>query len=50
MINHVQRGDPHWLAIQFMKSQHVDRVAAVQLLESFEDAFMDWLRLSPCRR
>ena len=44
MINHVQRGDPHWLAIQFMKSQHVDRVAAVQLLESFEDAFMDWLK------
>ena len=27
-----------------MKSQHVDRVAAVQLLESFEDAFMDWLK------
>lgn len=39
----VQRGDPHWLSIQFMKSQKVDRVAAAQLLESFEDAFMDWL-------
>ena len=26
-----------------MKSQKVDRVAAAQLLESFEDAFMDWL-------
>jgi pimeloyl-ACP methyl ester carboxylesterase len=38
-----QRGDPHWLSIQFMKSQHVDRVAAAQLLESFEDAFMSWL-------
>ena len=42
-FDQVQRGDPHWLAIQFMKSQHVDRVAAAQLLESFEDAFMDWL-------
>jgi pimeloyl-ACP methyl ester carboxylesterase len=39
----VQRGDPHWLSIQFMKSQGVDRVAAAQLLESFEDAFMTWL-------
>ena len=40
----VQRGDPHWLSIQFMKSQKVDRVAAAQLLESFEDAFMNWLQ------
>ena len=39
----VQRGDPHWLSIQFMKSQKVDRVAAALLLESFEDAFLDWL-------
>lgn len=39
----VQRGDPHWLSIQFMKSQKVDRVAAAQLLDSFEDAFMNWL-------
>ena len=38
-----QRGDPHWLSIQFMKSQKVDRLAASQLLESFEDAFMTWL-------
>ena len=37
------RGDPHWLSIQFMKSQKVDRVAAAQLLESFEDAFVTWL-------
>lgn len=37
------RGDPHWLAIQFMKSQKVDRQAARLLLESFEDVFMDWL-------
>jgi len=44
LFDKVQRGDPHWLAIQFMKSQKVDRVAAAQLLESFEDAFMDWLK------
>ncbi|MFP5329472.1 MAG: alpha/beta fold hydrolase [Alphaproteobacteria bacterium] len=37
------RGDPHWLAIQFMKTMKVDRVAAALLLESFEDAFMHWL-------
>jgi pimeloyl-ACP methyl ester carboxylesterase len=40
----VARGDPHWLSIQFMKSQKVDRVAAAQLLDSFEDAFIDWLQ------
>ena len=42
-FDEVQRGDPHWLSIQFMKSQKVDRVAARWLLESFADAFMDWL-------
>ena len=26
-----------------MKSQKVDRLAAAQLLDSFENAFMDWL-------
>lgn len=40
----VQRGDPHWLSIQFMKSQKVDRLAAAHLLDSFEDAFIDWLQ------
>ena len=44
MFDTVQRGDPHWLSIQFMKSQKVDRVAAGQLLDSFEDTFMDWLQ------
>jgi pimeloyl-ACP methyl ester carboxylesterase len=44
MFDTVHRGDPHWLSIQFMKSQGVDRVAAAQLLDSFEDAFMDWLQ------
>jgi pimeloyl-ACP methyl ester carboxylesterase len=43
MFDEVQRGDPHWLSIQFMKSQKVDLVAARQLLDSFEDAFMTWL-------
>jgi len=43
MFDTAQRGDPHWLSIQFMKSQKVDRVAAAQLLESFEDAFTSWL-------
>lgn len=44
MFDSAQRGDPHWLSIQFMKSQGVDRVAAALLLESFEDAFMEWLQ------
>jgi len=44
LFDEVQRGDPHWLSIQFMKSQKVDRVAAGLLLESFADAFMDWLQ------
>jgi pimeloyl-ACP methyl ester carboxylesterase len=43
MFDKVQRGDPHWLSIQFMKSQKVDRLAASLLLDSFEDAFMNWL-------
>ena len=43
MFETVRRDDPHWLSIQFMKSQKVDRVAAAHLLESFEDAFVDWL-------
>ena len=45
LFDAVQRGDPHWLSIQFMKSQGVDRTAARHLLESFEDTFMDWLKL-----
>ena len=44
MFDTVERGDPHWLSIQFMKSQKVDRVAAAELLDSFEDAFIDWLQ------
>src|SRR5258708_11024839 len=43
LFNSVPRGDPHWLSIQFMKSQKVDRIAAALLLQSFDDTFMAWL-------
>tara|TARA_R110000772_G_scaffold37859_1_gene89653 strand:+ start:1442 stop:2194 length:753 start_codon:yes stop_codon:yes gene_type:complete len=33
----VKRGDPHWMAIQFMKSQKIDPVAAAHLLRTFSD-------------
>ena len=42
-FDRVERGDPHWLSIQFMKSQKVDRIASALLLQSFRDAFMEWL-------
>jgi pimeloyl-ACP methyl ester carboxylesterase len=44
LFDRVQRGDPHWLSIQLMNSQKIDRVAAGLLLESFADAFLDWLK------
>ena len=37
------RGDPHWLAIQFMKTMKVDREAALLVLASFGDAAPGWL-------
>ncbi len=37
------RGDKHWLAIQFMKTMKVDRVAASLLLPTFTDARPIWL-------
>ena len=37
------RGDPHWLAIQFMKTMNIDRVAAGHLLNAFEDVDFAWL-------
>ena len=43
LFDRVPRGDPHWLSIQFMKSQKIDRVAAALLLQSFSDTFMAWL-------
>lgn len=33
----VKHGDPHFMAVQFMKSMKIDRVAAVPLLASFAD-------------
>ena len=39
-----QRGDPWWMAIQFMKTMDVDRVAAGHLLRTFEDAQPDWVQ------
>ncbi|MFL6721704.1 MAG: alpha/beta fold hydrolase [Sphingomonas sp.] len=44
LFDRVPRGDPHWLSIQFMKSQKIDRISAALLLESFADAFVDWLK------
>ncbi|WP_328282472.1 alpha/beta fold hydrolase [Sphingomonas cremea] len=38
-----RRGDPWWMAIQFMKTMKVDRVAAGLLLRTFEDAHPEWL-------
>ncbi len=32
-----KRGDPHWMAIQFMKSQKIDTAAAAHLLRTFSD-------------
>jgi len=37
------RGDPHWLAIQFMKTMKVDPDAAKLLLPTFTDARPEWL-------
>jgi len=38
-----KRGDPWWMAIQFMKTMGVDRIAAGHLLRTFEDARPDWV-------
>lgn len=39
-----KRGDPHWLAIQFMKSQKVDTIAASHLLKTFSDVLEEDIR------
>lgn len=39
-----KRGDRWWMAIQFMKTMKVDRVAAGLLLRTFEDAHPQWLQ------
>lgn len=38
-----KRGDPRWMAIQFMKTMKVDRVAARLLLQTFADTTPDAL-------
>jgi pimeloyl-ACP methyl ester carboxylesterase len=43
MIDTAKRGDPHWLAIQFMKTMKVDLQAAALLLPTFTDAKPEWL-------
>ena len=43
-FDNAKRGDPWWMAIQFMKTMDVDRVAAGHLLRTFEDAHPDWLQ------
>lgn len=37
------RGNPHWLAIQFMKTMKIDRAASALLLETFRDPGDGWL-------
>jgi len=37
------RGNPHWLAIQFMKTMKIDRTASALLLETFRDPGDGWL-------
>ena len=43
MFDTARRGDPHWLAIQFMRTMKVDREAAALVLQSFGDAPREWL-------
>ena len=42
MFDSARRGDPHWLAIQFMRTMKVDREAAALVLQSFGDARREW--------
>jgi pimeloyl-ACP methyl ester carboxylesterase len=37
LFGKVQRGDPHWLAIQFMKTMNIDREASKLLLGTMRD-------------
>ncbi|MEW4466922.1 alpha/beta hydrolase [Parasphingorhabdus sp. JC815] len=40
-----KRDDPHWMAIQFMKSQKIDVVAAAHLLKTFSDMEPDAIQI-----
>ncbi len=42
LADSVSRGDPHWMAIQFMKTMKIDRVAARLLLQSYGDVDTNW--------
>jgi pimeloyl-ACP methyl ester carboxylesterase len=42
-FDEAKRGDRTWMAIQFMKTMKIDRVAAGHLLRTFEDAHPDWI-------
>ena len=42
-VDTASRGDPHWLAIQFMKTMKVDLEAAKLLLPTFTDANPGWI-------
>lgn len=42
-FDNVARGDPHFMAVSFMKTMGIDRVAARLLLPSFTDAKAQWL-------
>lgn len=42
-FDHVKRGDPHFMAVSFMKTMRIDRIAARLLLPSFSDARAEWL-------
>lgn len=39
----IPKGDPAWYAVQFLKSQKIDRVAARHLIDSFTDLPLDLL-------
>ena len=39
----IPKGDPAWFAVQFMKSQKIDRTAAGHLISSFTDLSLDML-------
>lgn len=41
--DNVKRGDPHWMAVQFMKTMKIDPEAAALLLASFGDVEADEL-------
>lgn len=41
----IPKGEPAWFAVQFMKSQKIDRVAARLLIESFTDLPVEQLAL-----